>query len=74
MSLVGDHARAIKAAIRAAEEAGLTLELEVDTHRDGEFGIGLDVVKYNKYIAEDGKPRVELVDWQEVYWEEREEY
>jgi hypothetical protein len=73
MTLVGDHARAIKAAIQAAMGAGLTLELEVDTHRDGEFGIGLDVVKYHKYTDENGKPRVDLVDWQEVYWEEREE-
>lgn len=73
MSLVGDHARAIKAAIEAARNAGLTLELEVDTQRDGEFGIGLDVVKYNKYTDENGKRRVELADWMEVYWEEREE-
>lgn len=73
MSLVGEHARAIKAAIKAAEDAGLTLELEVDTQRDGEFGIGLDVVKYHKYVDENGRHRADLVDWQEVYWEEREE-
>jgi hypothetical protein len=74
VSLVGDHARTIRAAIKAAEKDGLKFEFEVGTERDGEHGIGFDVVQYEYSVGDRGRWRAELVDWQEIYWEETGEF